>query len=96
MKAFKRHPTEAVNYPEQFRVKQGHRIRLKEIDPQFANKEEEKKSAKRAIKKLQKRMNPIARAVQIPQLRGCFILGQCRRLHTGINQRNLFFWRDCV
>jgi endonuclease YncB( thermonuclease family) len=57
MKVLKHHPTVSMNYREQFRVKPGHRIRLQDIDPQFANKEEEKKSAKRAMKRLQKRMD---------------------------------------
>jgi PPK2 family polyphosphate:nucleotide phosphotransferase len=73
MKAFKHHPTESMNYSEQFSVKPGHRIRLKDIDPQFANKEEEKKSAKRAIKKLQKRMDELQNQLYAEQKRSLLI-----------------------
>ncbi|HZE69578.1 MAG TPA: polyphosphate kinase 2 family protein [Pyrinomonadaceae bacterium] len=51
--------TESMNYTEQFRVKPGHRIRLKDVDPQFADKQEGKSSAKRATRKLLKRMDDL-------------------------------------
>ncbi len=49
--------TKPVPYGEQFRVRPGHKIRLKDVDPEFSDKHEDKKSAKRAIEKLQKRMD---------------------------------------
>lgn len=48
-----------MNYTEQFRVKPGHKIRLKEIDPRFVDKDEDKKSALRRIAKLRERMNEL-------------------------------------
>lgn len=73
MNVVKNHPTELMNYGEQFRVKPGHRIRLKDADPQFADKEQEKKSAKRAIKKLQKRMDELQNQLYAEQKRSLLI-----------------------
>ena len=46
-----------MNYRKRFSVKSGEKIRLKNFDPQFAAKHEEKKSTHRKIEKLQKRMD---------------------------------------
>jgi PPK2 family polyphosphate:nucleotide phosphotransferase len=48
-----------MNYHKKFRLKPGQEIRLKDFDPQFAAKHEEKKSALRKIQKLQKRMDEL-------------------------------------
>ena len=48
-----------MNYRKKFRVAPGSRIRLKDIDPQFADKREDKKSARSKIKKLQQRMDEL-------------------------------------
>src|ERR1700722_17738830 len=48
-----------MNYDKQFRVKSGQKIQLKHFDPQFAAKQETKKSAHRKVGKLQERMNAL-------------------------------------
>ncbi len=52
----KRNP---MNYLKQFRVKPGDKIRLKDLDPRFADKELDKESAKVAVRKLQLRMDDL-------------------------------------
>lgn len=51
--------TTPLNYSEEFRVKPGQKIRLKDLDPGFATKPEDKKDAKRTSKKLQKRIEEL-------------------------------------
>ena len=48
-----------MNYLKQFRVKPGDKIQLKDFDPRFAGKHEEKESARRAVRKLQVRMDDL-------------------------------------
>jgi PPK2 family polyphosphate:nucleotide phosphotransferase len=50
---------ESRKYHEEFRVKPGQGIRLRDIDPAFADEHHDKKSAKRTIKKLQTRMEDL-------------------------------------
>jgi len=50
---------ESKRYAERFRAKPGHRVRLKDIDPDFTGKGEDKKSAERTIEKLEKRMEDL-------------------------------------
>jgi PPK2 family polyphosphate:nucleotide phosphotransferase len=48
-----------VNYYKKFHVKPGKRIRLKDFDPQFAGKHDNKNRALREIRKLQKRIHEL-------------------------------------
>ena len=50
---------ESRKYCEQFRVKSGEKIRLKDVDPAFGDPHHDKKSAKRTVNKLQKRMEDL-------------------------------------
>lgn len=48
-----------MNYRKQFLVKHGTRIRLKDFDPQFVGKDEDKDSARPKVAKLQQRMDAL-------------------------------------
>jgi PPK2 family polyphosphate:nucleotide phosphotransferase len=48
-----------MDYFGKFRVRPGQKIRLKDVDPRFADKREEKESALQRIKKLQERMDDL-------------------------------------
>jgi PPK2 family polyphosphate:nucleotide phosphotransferase len=48
-----------MNYDKRFRVKPGDRIRLKDFDPEFSGKRENKNLALREIEKLQKRIHEL-------------------------------------
>ena len=50
---------ESRKYCEQFRVKSGETIRLKDVDPAFGDLRHDKKSAKRTVNKLQNRMEEL-------------------------------------
>ncbi len=48
-----------MNYEKEFRVSPGSRVRLKKLDPNFADSNENKKSAVRKVAKLQRRIDEL-------------------------------------
>ncbi|MEP6778580.1 MAG: polyphosphate kinase 2 family protein [Gemmatimonadaceae bacterium] len=62
-----------MNYRKQFLVSPGQRIHLKDIDPSFADDEENKKSAHREIARLQKRMDELQFLLYAEQKRSFLI-----------------------
>ena len=52
--------TEKMNYYKEFRIKPEDNVRLKDFDPGFADKHENKKSALLKIEKLRKQMDELA------------------------------------
>lgn len=50
---------ESINYYEQFRVKPGQKIRIRDVPAEFDGKHEDKKSAKRTLEKLEKRIEEL-------------------------------------
>jgi len=51
--------TKSLSFSEEFRVKPGQKIRLKDMDPGIAVKHDDKKAAKRTIKKLQNQIEEL-------------------------------------
>ena len=48
-----------MNYGKEFRVSQGGRVRLKDYDPDYSDPHEKKKSSRKAVAKLQERMDAL-------------------------------------
>ncbi len=62
-----------MNYRKQFRIAPGSRVRLRDFDPQFADKQETKKSALPKIAKLQQRMDELQFQLNAEQKRSLLI-----------------------
>lgn len=62
-----------MNYRKRFLVAPGSRIRLQDLDPVFSDKDEDKKSARRKIKKLQQRMDELQFQLYAEQKRSLLI-----------------------
>jgi PPK2 family polyphosphate:nucleotide phosphotransferase len=62
-----------MNYHETFRIAPGSRVRLKDFDPQFFDKQETKKSALPKIAKLQQRMDELQGQLFAEQKRSLLI-----------------------
>lgn len=62
-----------MNYRKQFQVSPGQRIQLSEIDPSFSDEAEDKKSARRRIKTLLKRMDELQFLLYAEQKRSMLI-----------------------
>jgi PPK2 family polyphosphate:nucleotide phosphotransferase len=62
-----------MSYRKQFLVKPDSQILLKDLDPDFADKREDKKSARRKIKKLQQRMDVLQFQLYAEQKRSLLI-----------------------
>ncbi len=65
-----------MNYLEEFRIKPGAVVTLKNLDPAFSDKHEKKKSAKHKIVKLQKRMDELQFQLYSEQKRSLLIILQ--------------------
>ncbi|MGI8436643.1 MAG: PPK2 family polyphosphate kinase [Chthoniobacterales bacterium] len=62
-----------MNYQKKFRVVPGSQIRLQDLDPAFSDKDEDKKSARHKIKKLQQRMDELQFQLYAEQKRSLLI-----------------------
>jgi PPK2 family polyphosphate:nucleotide phosphotransferase len=62
-----------MSYREQFIVAPGSQVRLKDLDPRFADEQEGKKSARARVKKLQKRMDELQFQLYAEQRRSLLI-----------------------
>ncbi len=62
-----------MSYQKKFRVVPGTQIRLEDLDPAFSDKDEDKKSARRKIKKLQQRMDELQFQLYAEQKRSLLI-----------------------
>jgi PPK2 family polyphosphate:nucleotide phosphotransferase len=62
-----------VNYYNKFRIHSGSQLRLKDFDPDFANKHEDKKSALLKVTKLQQRMDALQFQLYAEQKRSLLI-----------------------
>jgi PPK2 family polyphosphate:nucleotide phosphotransferase len=62
-----------MNYYNKFRIAPGSRVRLKDFDPDFANKHEDKKSALLKVGKLQQRMDALQFQLYAEQKRSLLI-----------------------
>jgi PPK2 family polyphosphate:nucleotide phosphotransferase len=62
-----------MNYLKKFRVEPGRRARLKDIDPQFADRHEKKKSADREVRQYQQRMDELQFQLYAEQKRSLLI-----------------------
>ncbi len=67
-----------VNYREKFLINPGDKVNLKNFDPGFADKHEDKKSARKKIRKLQKRMDELQFQLFAEQKRSLLIILQAR------------------
>lgn len=66
----------SMNYIKKFRVKPGSKVRLSEIDPDFSDKDEDKKSSVEKIVKLQEQMNVMQYRLFAEQKRSLLVVLQ--------------------